>query len=1059
MSESSKAVFLSYASQDADAATRICESLRSAGIEVWFDLDELVGGDAWDQKIRRQIKECALFIPVISANTQARSEGYFRLEWRLADHRTHLMAKGRPFLVPVVIDETRDADAQVPDSFVEVQWSRLRGGETPPAFAQRVKTLLSGESPRRTHEVLAASAPVPRPDPPPARKRFVPAAIGGGVLAALMLGAFVFWWQGRARTPSAEPGGKTETSSTVTASPARLSAGRQLAEQAYQLTQKLNFTREDLASAEGLAKEATDREPRTARTWAVRAWVQASYVMRNWDYSPQRFQATQTFANQALALQPDEPEALNSLCEVLEKQRAPVEVERLARQAAKIDPKNFRSLSLLGRALMMQNRVDEARAVLRDAIPIDPTSVLGHYELALAYTGFGYGHQPESPDELATALKELDASLAPRPFAAALMVKAVLLAGWRGDLAGMRLQLDQLEKMPLPERAGGRAVFIAMMGGLLERKSSRVFAAAALTAETYFDDRIVASPKAWGTALAYRLDHKENSAQQEWRVAEQVLRQRLVTAPQDPLLNAQLAITLAWQGRDEEATQIMRPLELAWSEKLDAFSSNWLARFYAARGDATQAAPFLKHALNQNTFLTDHLLPLDPWWDKLRGQPEFDALLKPSDEGNAAAAGPKASGSTEPKDPRLRKVVQILDSSDTVVADLGVAEDLVKEVLNAHSTDVEATLIMGRVQTYYLLRGFDRSEERFALAKQSADRGLLLAPDDPEAMTTLGLYLRTRGIELPRAAKLFRQAIAARPDEPRYYRMLDNALAVTAGISDDEVIASALRTANRFPKDALVQYELARHYRDAGQLEPTLRYLDLAITEGPVVNAIIARAYIKLAVLGDRSELDQLDEALPERYRGTTRAVYAQFIRACASGRFDLGLDALLRLPEPWIIDFDYTGPTSLLTGELYFMRGKPELAQLKFAEAQAELSRHHVDLTRNFSTAWLEPWLLMRRGKIPEARARNAVVFGELTRPFRVDLGTNWWFNPIPFNLLVGEREKALALIREAANLPYGPPVIRQAIKMDPRMAPWRDDVEIQQLLSGPSPAKTTTP
>lgn len=146
MSNPGKAVFLSYASQDADAARRICEALRAAGVEVWFDQSELVGGDAWDQKIRKQIKDCALLIPIISAATQARTEGYFRLEWRLADQRTHLMAKGRPFLLPVVIDDTRDSDAQVPDSFTEVQWTRLPGGDTSPAFCARVKKLLGGHA-------------------------------------------------------------------------------------------------------------------------------------------------------------------------------------------------------------------------------------------------------------------------------------------------------------------------------------------------------------------------------------------------------------------------------------------------------------------------------------------------------------------------------------------------------------------------------------------------------------------------------------------------------------------------------------------------------------------------------------------------------------------------------------------------------------------------------------------------------------------------------------------------------------------------------------------------
>ena len=100
MTEASHAVFLSYASQDAEAAQRICEDLRAAGIEVWLDQSELRGGDAWDLKIRQQIRDCALFVPIISVNTASRLEGYFRLEWKLAVDRSHLMAAEKPFLLP-----------------------------------------------------------------------------------------------------------------------------------------------------------------------------------------------------------------------------------------------------------------------------------------------------------------------------------------------------------------------------------------------------------------------------------------------------------------------------------------------------------------------------------------------------------------------------------------------------------------------------------------------------------------------------------------------------------------------------------------------------------------------------------------------------------------------------------------------------------------------------------------------------------------------------------------------------------------------------------------------
>ncbi len=106
--ESSRAVFLSYASEDAGAALRLCTALRTAGIEVWFDQNELAGGDAWDAKIRSQISSCTLFVPIISAQTQARLEGYFRIEWKIAAARSHAMAEERAFILPVVIDGTRD---------------------------------------------------------------------------------------------------------------------------------------------------------------------------------------------------------------------------------------------------------------------------------------------------------------------------------------------------------------------------------------------------------------------------------------------------------------------------------------------------------------------------------------------------------------------------------------------------------------------------------------------------------------------------------------------------------------------------------------------------------------------------------------------------------------------------------------------------------------------------------------------------------------------------------------------------------------------------------------
>src|SRR5690606_34164539 len=119
-------------------------ALRAAGVEAWFDRSELRGGDAWDAKIRRQIRDCTLFVPLISRHTEARLEGYFRFEWNLAEQRMLSMAHDAPFLFPVVVDDTSPSTARVPDRFQERQWTRLNHPGAVDEFAARIRSVLSG---------------------------------------------------------------------------------------------------------------------------------------------------------------------------------------------------------------------------------------------------------------------------------------------------------------------------------------------------------------------------------------------------------------------------------------------------------------------------------------------------------------------------------------------------------------------------------------------------------------------------------------------------------------------------------------------------------------------------------------------------------------------------------------------------------------------------------------------------------------------------------------------------------------------------------------------------
>jgi hypothetical protein len=139
-------VFLSYASEDREAARLLRDALPGFGLEVWYDESELGGGEAWDQKIRRQIRECDYFMPLVSAQTQARLEGYVRREWRLAVERTLDMADDHPFLLPVVIDDTEQAGARVPEKFFTVQWLKVPGGQSTRALESLCRRIASGNA-------------------------------------------------------------------------------------------------------------------------------------------------------------------------------------------------------------------------------------------------------------------------------------------------------------------------------------------------------------------------------------------------------------------------------------------------------------------------------------------------------------------------------------------------------------------------------------------------------------------------------------------------------------------------------------------------------------------------------------------------------------------------------------------------------------------------------------------------------------------------------------------------------------------------------------------------
>ena len=198
-------VFLSYASEDRTAVAAVGAALVAAGIEVWFDANELRGGDAWDDQIRHRIKSCTFFVPVVSDTTELRTEGYFRREWKLAIERSHDMADDRPFILPVTLIDIRPEAARVPQRFRDLHWLRLPGG----AYPERLVEELNRMHRKVAAKASGASAGPSGAEPAPTGGRKFPSTgfplrrIVVPLLALLVLGVVWMKWSASRPAPRA----------------------------------------------------------------------------------------------------------------------------------------------------------------------------------------------------------------------------------------------------------------------------------------------------------------------------------------------------------------------------------------------------------------------------------------------------------------------------------------------------------------------------------------------------------------------------------------------------------------------------------------------------------------------------------------------------------------------------------------------------------------------------------------------------------------------------------------------------------------------------------------
>ena len=125
-----KAIFISYASEDAETARAVATALQQAKLDVWLDRDQLMAGDDFERRIEENIGRSGLFLPILSQRSAIRGPRFFRLEWKHALRRADLLGPSIKSIFPVVIDDLAYTNEAIDSALRQLHWFSLRGGLT-----------------------------------------------------------------------------------------------------------------------------------------------------------------------------------------------------------------------------------------------------------------------------------------------------------------------------------------------------------------------------------------------------------------------------------------------------------------------------------------------------------------------------------------------------------------------------------------------------------------------------------------------------------------------------------------------------------------------------------------------------------------------------------------------------------------------------------------------------------------------------------------------------------------------------------------------------------------
>ncbi|HEY4257570.1 MAG TPA: hypothetical protein VGM66_10175 [Candidatus Udaeobacter sp.] len=379
-----------------------------------------------------------------------------------------------------------------------------------------------------------------------------------------------------------------------------------------------------LKQGEQLYGRAIELDPNFALALAGHSQLE-SWILHNFERTPERREKARTLAERALQLQPGLPEAHLAMGYSYyygdNNYDAALEEFEIAQRGL---PNASEVYLAIGAIERRQGKWAESTANIEKAVGLNPKDIWSLQNLSFNYA------MVRNYD---AADKAIDRALALDPTASEpLEVKSKLAIAVSGDFSVAEKAFEAVKSVPMTKQqkvkttAGRANVF------LLERKYSEGLQAA----ESLPDDQLAGLSgglcnKYYLIGFARKSLHDEDGARTAFLKARSAAEEQLKQSPDAADTHIQLAKLLAYLGeKDAALAEAQRATELQ-PESKDAFSgpeiTAGVAEVHTILGNNDRAIEILDGLLNRPSSITVEYLKVNPIWDSLRNDPNFQALL------------------------------------------------------------------------------------------------------------------------------------------------------------------------------------------------------------------------------------------------------------------------------------------------------------------------------------------------------------------------------------------------------------------------------------------------